>query len=230
MVHAGKGLLVGVHGRQKGAGAQVVEAAGVLDGDHGHLAVDHLELGAVALGLAFGDELLVNDDGELGGVDLALVGEGGELGHEGSAPAEIGGVAEEEGGGLRGVRADQRDGGPAVLGDDVLELFGEDGVDLGEVGGHGGAAGGRLCAGKAAGGLILLKHGEQLGADGSVARLALVAAGGGRGSCGGLGGEDEGSEREKKRGNDGRQHRFILRCCRGSHARNGASVVMDRTR
>ena len=160
MVHAGEGLLVGVHGGQKGAGAQVIEAAGVFDGDHGDLAVEHLELGAVALGLSFGDELFVDDEGELGGVDLALVGEGGELGQEGFSPSEVGGVAEEQGCGFRGLRTDEGDGGPAVLGDDVFELFGEDGVDLGEVRGDGGAGGGGRRSGEAAGGLILLQHGE----------------------------------------------------------------------
>ena len=209
MVHAGEGGFVGVHGRQQGAGAQGVEAAGVFDGDHGHLAVDHFELGSVALGPALGDELLVDDDGELGGVDLAAIGEGGELGHEGLAPGEVGSVAEEQGGGLRGVRPHEGDGGPAVLGDDVLELFGEDGVDLGEVGGDGGAGGGGLWAGEAAGGLILLEHGEQLVVEG--ARCGGLRDGCGRGSRLGRRRRGEKKAGEQIEGRSGLRHDAILR-------------------
>jgi len=212
VVHADEGLLVGVHRGEKGASAEGVEAAGIFDGDHGHLAVDHLELGAVALGLALGDELFVNDDGELGGINFAAVSEGGELGEEGLAPGEVRGVAEEEGGRFGGLGADESDCGPAALGDDVFELLGEDGVNFGEVRGDGGAGGGGWDAGKAAGGLILLEHGEEMRAEGGddVGRGVLGGPGGGLG--GGLGcGRCE--QREEEGG--GLQHGAILRVGRG---------------
>ncbi len=168
VVHGREGLLVGIQGGEMGAGAEAVEAAGVFDGDHGHLAVDHFELRTVALGFALGDELLVDDDGELGGVDLALVGEGGELGQEGFAPGGIGGVAEEQGGGFGGIGANHADSGPAIAGDDVFELLGKDGVDRSEVGRDGWPGGRGRCRAEAAGGLVLTEHGEELIVEGGV--------------------------------------------------------------
>ena len=203
---------------KQGAGAQAVEAAGVFDLDHGEAVVGGLELGAVALGFALGDELLVDDSGEGGAVDFAEVGEVFKLRQEGAAPGEVRGVGEEEHGSVGGVDADEGDGGPAVLLDNGFEVGGERGVDGGEVGRDGralagGRAGGRV---QAAGGLILVSHGEEVGAEGGVGARAVggdellalrgeVGLPGGRGRGGGLRGCDRGCDRWNKGSGEGWQ-------------------------
>ena len=65
VVHAGEHLFVFGHGWKEDGGAAGIEASGIFDGKHGHGAVDEFELRAVALQLAFADELFVDGEGDL---------------------------------------------------------------------------------------------------------------------------------------------------------------------
>ena len=100
MVLAGELRTVDLDWRQEGARAQAVEAAGIFDLNHAEAVVRGLELCAIALRLALGDELFVDHRGEWGPVDLAEVGEIFKLREKAGAPAEVGGVREQEHGGV----------------------------------------------------------------------------------------------------------------------------------